>query len=189
MARQSVRDDRAALGLRSLPASHWKQFRDVRRPGRPDAKIDHVLVGPSGIHVIGYLPPTSDPTDPTVSACSDSASAVAAVLPARYRARVRAMACLRNEEPVAEEVGEVMVTSFMAVDHILRESPVVLSTSEVSEVSTRLGRTLEPYPVQDDQSGGRGPWPRRLLAAAAAVAVAVGAATLGPELVEVARVW
>ena len=150
----------------SLPESHWKQFHDVYRPGRTDAQIDHVLVGPSGAYVIQYGSSkqllSQDPqvvaSGPELDLCavsfaaattepSESALAVGGLLPARYRSRVRPVLCFREAEPVADLVGGVLVTSSMALEHILRSSPVVFSTSEVAELFTRLKAGLVQVPA------------------------------------------
>src|SRR3954452_1114585 len=38
--------------LGALSAEGWRVFHDVRWPGRAQANIDHVLVGPGGVFVI-----------------------------------------------------------------------------------------------------------------------------------------
>jgi len=150
----------------SLPESHWKQFYDVYRPGRSDAQIDHVLVGPSGAYVIQYgsskdllsqdpqvvaSGPELDLAAVSLAAAttepSESALAVGALLPARYRPRVRPVLCFREAEPVADLVGGVLVTSSMALEHILRSSPVVFSTSEVAELFSCLKSGLMQVPA------------------------------------------
>jgi hypothetical protein len=189
MAADSVRRVRAGTGIEGLPDSHWKQFRDVRRPDRPDTKVDHVLVGPSGIHVICYLAPESTADDVVVQSSAEAARAVGALLPERYRLRVRAMVCFRNEEPVAESVDGVTITSLLALEHILHALPVVLSTCEVSETGARLERRLEPFPLDPGTAPNGHRLRRRLVALAAAAAVVAGGVVLGPELVESIRVW
>jgi len=139
----------------SLPESHWKQFHNVWWPGRSDAQIDHVLVGPSGAYVIQYrssqhlLPPglLSQAIESATTEPSDSALAVGALLPTRYRPRVKPVLCFREAEPVADQVGGVLVTSSMALEHILRSSPVVFSTSEVAEVFNCLKSRLVQVPA------------------------------------------
>ena len=130
MARKSVGSPLVRPRL-SLPESHWKQLYDVYRPGRSDAQIDHVLVGPSSAYVIQYavFDHVEASFEAAVSEPSESALAVGALLPARYRPRVRPVLCFREAEPVADLVGGVLVTSSMALEHILRSSPVVFSTS------------------------------------------------------------
>ena len=162
MARESARSPRAAT-MPSLPASHWKQFHDVRRPGRPDARIDHVLVGPSGVYVIQYRSPAADDAavapgwslETEVAETSEAADAVGGLLSARYRSRVRAVLCFREDEPMADQVGGTMVTSFLSLEHIVRASPLVLSTCEVAEVAGSLTAGLEPIPDAPARPGRR----------------------------------
>ena len=160
MARKSGGSPRAATGL-SLPESHWKQFYDVCWPGRSDAQVDHVLVGPSGVYVVQYqsseghqvtapglvLHHAEASLEAAVTEPSESAQAVGALLPSRYRSRVRPVLCFREAEPVADLVGGVLVTSSMALEHILRSSPVVFSTSEVAELFACLKARLEQVPA------------------------------------------
>jgi hypothetical protein len=189
MATVSARKIRTVTRVEGLPDSHWKQFRDVRQPGRPDTKLDHVLVGPSGIHVIGYLSPTHPADEVAVGPLAEAARAVGDVLPERYRSRVDALVCFRNEEPMAEAVDGVTVTSFRALQHILRGSPVVLSTCEVTEIAGRLAARLQPFPVAPVVPRKRRTLLHAALAGAAAAALAVGAVLAGPEIVEAARLW
>lgn len=198
MARGSVRGQRSLATL-ALPESHWKQLHGVRRPGRPDARIDHVLVGPSGVYAIKYwssdagqiIPHSTLVHDGAVDAVTtevlEAACAVGNLLPSRYRSRTRPVLCLRDDEPLADLGGEVMFTSLIALEHILRSSPVVLSTSEVAEVFARLRSRLETFPVLP--AAPRRTWSRRrrltawLAAAAAMGGVVGGAVALVPELV------
>lgn len=41
-----------AAALADLDPKVWTVLRDVARPGRPKANIDHVAVGPAGAFVI-----------------------------------------------------------------------------------------------------------------------------------------
>ncbi len=184
MARESVRNVRAGTGIDDLPASHWKQLHDVWQPGRPDTRVQHVLVGPSGIHVIDYLLQSATAADAATQTCADKARTIGELLPDRYRSRVRAVVCIRNQEPVAESMDGVTVTSLLALEHILRESPVVLSTCEVTEIGLRLQGRLQPFPVAPADPRGSWSLRRRIVAWVAAAAVVAGAVVVGPELVE-----
>jgi len=178
MARKSAGRSRAATGL-SLPESHWKQFYDVYRPGGSDAQIDHVLVGPSGVYVIAYqsskahhqvldagqvLHLAEASLEAAVGEPSESAHAVSALLPSRYRARVRPVLCFREAEPVADLVGGVLVTSSMALEHIARSSPVVFSTCEVAELFTCLQAGLAQVPPLPARPRRWWPFGRRITA-------------------------
>ncbi len=180
----------------SLPESHWKQFRNVRWPGRSDAQIDHVLVGPSGVYVIHY--PPSEPQvrddggawcEPEVAQSSEAARAVAGLLLPRYQATVRPLVCFLSDDALADVVDGVTITSRLALEHILRSSPVVLSTCEVAEVSGILNGRLEPVPLVAPESSARGGLRRRMLAGVAAAAVVGVGAAFGPEFAEISRAW
>ena len=130
-----------------------------------------MLVCPSGVHVVTSVPRagTPRPGDQVVVHARAAAEVVAALLPARYRDRVRPVLRRTDEEQVVDLVEDVLVASVTPLEHILRASAVVLSTSEVNEVAHRLGAALEPFPVpvEPARRGRR----RALFAAAAGVAV------------------
>jgi len=184
--------------LGRLGGGHWRHLCDVRLRTQPTRSIEHVLVGPSGIHVIGYAAPGA--VDPARAAsvaaaclpCAAAAGSVGALLPRRYGDVVRPVVCLRSDDPVAERVDEVLVTSYRAIEHIVRESPRVLSTSEVGELAFRLGVLLEPNPSPTPMPDASRTPRRRALAwavgAAVTAAAAVGAVLVGPDLAQV-RVW
>lgn len=179
MAREAVREQRRPGDLARLAEIRWRHVRDVRRPDRPEEKVDHVSIGPSGIHVIGYR--THEPVEAGDAVLRDrreAARAVAALLPERYRSRTLPVLCFHEEVPVSTTLDEVLVTSAMTYDHVRRSSPVVLSTSEVNEVAGLLEARLEPYPVVPVQARRRPLWRRPALVAAALLTVAGGAGGL-----------
>jgi hypothetical protein len=94
-----------------------------------------------------------------VTAAGAAAEVVAALLPPRYRGRVRAVLCRTDDAPVAQDVDGVLVTTLDTLKHVVSFSPVVLSTSEVNEIALRLSSHLEPCPVVPTQRGRR--WRRR----------------------------
>lgn len=166
-----------------------REFRDVRHPGQPDLHVEWVRVCPSGIHVVTSL--TGDdapqPASPEALRARAAAEAVASLLPPRYRGRVRAILCRTDGAEVADLVGEVLVTSSVPLEHILRSSPVVLSTSEINEVGMRLGARLEPFPVPQVRERRRRGWWRAVLALGALGAA--GAATVAQDLVPLVLPW
>ncbi|HZJ07110.1 MAG TPA: hypothetical protein VFD59_16790 [Nocardioidaceae bacterium] len=155
-----VRSPRRAVGtpdLRVDLAPRRREFGNVRRPGRPEEKIDQVLVRPSGIHVVVHG--SNGTADIAVDACLESAAAVGGLLPARYRGRVRPVLQCHHNEPVATLVrGVTVVTSTTTLEHIVRALPGVLSTSEVSEIAARLDARLEAAPAQAAQRRSRWGW-------------------------------
>lgn len=197
MTRARVRQPRPTTTLEALPATYWSQMRRVRWPGRPDMLIDHVLVGPSGIYVIRYLPSEPDTPGATTghgrqrlhdlgaAACTEYADVINDLLPPRYRDRVRPVLCLRGDDERAEEVGGVLVASQSTFEHIVCSSPPVLSTSEVSQAYSSLRASLEQVPPAPDTSRRRLKVALRVAAASVAVAAAsVAVLVLGPETIE-----
>src|SRR4051794_41248202 len=74
--------------LEPFPATHWTVWDPVRWPGREDDRIDEVVVGPSGVHVILHRCDDSGGIAGGVEAVAAAAS-VAAFLPAREPPAVR----------------------------------------------------------------------------------------------------
>src|SRR5687767_12283815 len=93
MARELARRGSAGRRVEQLPATYWTLMQGVRWPGRPDRRIDEVLVGPSGVHVVlhrpGPLPLTSAAADrgeghdleEAADRAAAAAGAVAALVP------------------------------------------------------------------------------------------------------------
>lgn len=182
---------RASAELVRLAELRRREFHDVRRPGRPDLWVD-VLVCPSGVHVVTAATAGRVASNPaTVTACREAAGAVAELLPPRYREKVRPVLRVVGDVAVADLTGDVIVTSETTLDHILRSSPVVLSTSEVNAVAARLEAQLEPYHVVPAAQRGR--WRRRVLLLAAGLTAAAAAAAsvvaLVPGLPELPPRW
>jgi hypothetical protein len=148
-----------------------RQFVDVRHPGRPELRVERLLVSPSGIHVVTSRDSASEAHLDTARA---AAQVVADLLPVRYRARVQAVLCRTDGVELADLVAGVLVTSPATLEHIVRSTPVTLSTSEVTEVALRLDARLEPFPV--DPSGTGRPRRRRLVVLAAVVSALAAAA-------------
>lgn len=179
----AVRHPRRTARRVDLVERRRREFRDVRHPLMPDLHVERVLICPSGIHVVTSLPigigaslgsggPVADPA--FVAAGQAAADVVAALLPQRYRGRVRPVLCRVDEVAMAELVGGVLVTSAGTLEHIVSSSPVVLSTSEVNDVALRLDARLEPFPITHVQK--RRPWRRYgLVAGLVATVSAAGA--------------
>jgi hypothetical protein len=190
MAMGAVRETRRTTRRRDPAGRSRREFRDVRHPLRPDLRVERVLVCPSGIHVVTALaaddPAATDPPadEQATARAHAAADVVAALLPQRYRARVRPVLCRVDDVAMAELVDDVLVTSASTLEHIVASSPVVLSTSEVDDVARRLDARLEPYPVVHVQKRPRRRRAHSVLAvglaaaSAAAVVVAHGAGVL-----------
>ena len=185
MPRGRVMEGRSVSAHAGAAARSVRELHDVRHPRHPELRVDRVRVCPSGVHVI-TAPASADcaaSQDEVVALARTAGLVVAQLLPPRYRDRVRPVVCRTDGAEVADLVDDVLVTSTATLDHILRSSPVVLSTSEVRDVGLRLGACLEPFPRATAPGPGRPAWRRALLAvAAAAVAGVVGVSALGQGL-------
>ena len=79
----------------------------------------------------------------------------------------------------------MLVASLGALEHIVRSSPTVLSTSEVGQAYAFLRATLVDIPPEVDTSGRRLRTVLRVVAASVAVAAtSVGVLLLGPDALE-----
>lgn len=148
-----------------LPAAYWMQLEHVRAPDSPD-RIDLVVVGPSGVHVVTDRPLPSDGaagSDADLAATADraaaSAAAVADLLPARYRHAVAPAVRLRGDTESATDVGGVLAASPDVLRHVWRHQPGVLSTSEATLLERLLRHCLEPFPMGPSPRSGS--WWRR----------------------------
>lgn len=149
MTRVSARQTVQAAAF-ALPETHWKQLRDVRCPQQPGTRVDHVVVGPSGVTVIIYHRAAAvDELLPHHTA-REAAELLRSVLPERYRGTVRPALCILDHSPVAESLEGVLVTSLTAIERIVRASPLQLSTSEVADAYGRIAARLEPTPSPAD---------------------------------------
>jgi hypothetical protein len=182
MAAERMQPESPVLSATPLPASHWTVFDAVRWPGRPEERIDEVVVGPSGVHVLLHHREAAGTTVPTgaiarAHAAAEAAEAVARLLPGRYRPVLRPAICLCDTTDLAEVVDGVRLASRDPLRFALRHQPRVLSTSEVAEISRRLQLALTPYPAEPTPPAVRSL--RRLwLRSAAAALTAAAAATL-----------
>lgn len=184
-ARHSPRRVDRGLASAHLSRRSRREFKDVRHPQRPEVRIERVTVCPAGVHVVTALLPDagggSIASPATIAASHAAADLVAALLPPRYRDRVRPVLCSTDEVARAELVGDVLVTSPSTLEHILVSAPPVLSTSEVNDVGLRLDARLEPFPLPGPPRRRR--WRRRhtLVTTLAAACSAVAAAVLAQE--------
>ena len=180
-----VRESHRAARRSDLAERRKREFRNVRHPWKPELHVERVLICPSGVHVVTSLQAEEDPSTDAVLASRvlahsrAAADVVSALLPQRYRGRVRPVLCSTDDVAMAELVDGVLLTSPTTLEHIVRSSPVVLSTSEINEVAVRLEARLEPFPLPAPKKPGR--WNRRR---AAFAGLAAAAATAGLVLAE-----
>jgi len=167
-----------------LSAPYWTQLTGMRVPnGR--GRIDRVVVGPSGVHVVIERPALPHPSstvgedDPALAEAAQSAvvaaAAVADLLPPRYRHLVTSEVSLVGLTEAAIDAGVVLAATPDVLRHVWRHRPRVVSTSEAAVIVGQLRDRLEPYPAEPTvrrESWWRR-WPRRpVVAGAASVVVA-----------------
>lgn len=168
MSRSLTRRAAPVRPIQALSTAYWTQLTNVRTPGRDD-RIDLVLVGPSGVHVVTDRPgqPTPSATaadapadlDEAAGRAAEAAVAVADLLPDRYRHAVTSAVCLPGASEVGVSVGLVLAASPDVLQHTWRHQPRLLSTSEAATLATLLQARLQPCPVEAVTA--RGPWWRR----------------------------
>lgn len=165
MTRELRRRAASTAPTEPLSSSYWTQLTHVRVPGS-DERIDLVLVGPSGVHVVTDRPgqPTADghgtpDLDAAARLAADAAVAVAGLLPERYRNVVSSAVCLPGATEVGVSVGLVLAASPDVLRHTWRHQPRLLSTSEAAALARLLQARLLPCPVPVPPRTGR--WWRR----------------------------
>lgn len=140
--------------LRQLIPHGWFLLTDVNWPGRPAARLDHVLVGPGGVVVVDAKTWTGEVSvsagvlwqgrfarTQSVEGALAQCAAVAAVLAAPHRRFVRPLICL------TEQAGVFGITnSDVAVAGVDRVVAAVLSLPDVLDQQTVAG--LHAYVLQ-----------------------------------------
>ncbi len=145
----------AARVLGTLPFDEWRVFHHVRRPGRRMLRLDHVVVGPSGVFVIddqawdgditierGVLRQDGRRRDRFSAAVADAAVAVRALLPHIEKPAIHPVLCLNRDEPVFGWSGSVMICSTANLASFLLSRPKWHTESEAREIATTLSRSL-----------------------------------------------
>ena len=125
--------------LRRLPDG-WVVFDDLAWPGRTEARIAHLVIGPGGAFVVdvqawagdvevrdGVLTEDGEPREQAVDLAARAAIAVQGLVPTRCRP----VLCLDRDEPVAGWAREVMICSTVDVVPMLRSLPRVLDPDDV----------------------------------------------------------
>ena len=129
----------------------WTALHDVHWPGRPQANIDHIAVGPGGVVIIDAKNWTGDVkvTNGTLrqngysrsretSAAADAAAAVASLLEPRHRMSARAVICLVAHDVDATRVEATDVVGRGALTEYLVDMPQRLSAYDVADIARYL---------------------------------------------------
>ena len=146
----------AAERLAVLGSHGWFLLHDVHWPGRPLARLEHVLVGPGGVVVVsvknwsghvdvvdGALLQNGHDRFPAVETALAQAAAVAAVLPAPWRRLVRSLICLTAQPELRGTTGSgIEVRGIDCIPEAVTGLPDVLDAPSVLRLYAQLGQLL-----------------------------------------------
>ena len=157
-----------ARALDQLAADGYARIDDCRWPGRSQANIDHVLVGPAGLFVVdaknwsgrveirdGVLRQNGYRRTREADASAEAARAVAGLLPMGV-ARVEGVLCLCGEAqpPPTQLPPSASVVSVAQICDWIRRQPALLTPAAVAAVHGELLRRLEPASRTAAESAG-----------------------------------
>lgn len=142
--------------LDRLSARGWLLLNDVRWPGKQQAVLDHVLVGPGGVVVVddqdwtgevsvvaGVLWQGRFARTQSVERALAQCAAVASILAPPFRRSVRPLICIARQPDLfgITDSDVAVAGADRAVDAILA-LPAVLNPQTVTDLYTYLGREL-----------------------------------------------
>lgn len=142
--------------LAQLGPFGWFLLHDVHWPGRPLARLEHVLVGPGGVVVVtaktwsgrvdvvdGAIRQNGHDRFPAVETALAQAAAVAAVLPAPWRRLVRSLICLTAQPELRGTTGSgIEVRGIDGIAAAVADLPDVLDAPSVLQLYAQLGQLL-----------------------------------------------
>lgn len=161
---------KVAAALEPLSQFGWTALHDVHWPGRPQANIDHIAIGPGGIVVIDAKNWSGSVTtggralrqngysrEREVEGVAQATAAVTALLDPTYRATTRAVLCLaaHDQEPTTLGPG-VTVVGRLQLAAWLATLPARLTPFDVADIGRLLGSELA-QPPRPKRSHGRAP--------------------------------
>ena len=159
-----------AAKLGELVPRGWFVLHDVHWPGRPLARLDHVLVGPGGVIVIGakswaghvevtegVLRHNGYAQHPAVEVALGQAAAVAALLPPSRRRFVRSLICIAGQAGLSGTTASgIDMHGIDSVVAAVAGMPDVLDSQAVVELYAQLGRLLtQPQVPEATGLGGQ----------------------------------
>ncbi len=146
-----------AASLAYLERYGWTTLHDVRWPGRKQANIDHIAIGPGGIVVIdaknwsgrvaianGSLRQNGYSRASSAEGAAQAAAAVTALLAPQHRTAVRAVLCLAAQDQQPVPVQGVDVLGRWQLPEYLLALPVRLTPYDVADLGRFLGAELDP---------------------------------------------
>ena len=137
----------------------WTALHDVRWPGRPQANIDHIAVGPGGVVIVdaknwsgtvtvrdGVLRQNGYQRGRETEAVAQAAAAVTTLLAPQHRTATRAVLCLASHDQAVQSVPGVDVVGRWQLPEHLITLPPRLTVFEVAEIATYLRAQLDKAP-------------------------------------------
>ncbi|MET1059994.1 MAG: nuclease-related domain-containing protein [Nocardioides sp.] len=159
-----------ARALTELPAG-WTVLHDMVWPGRRGARIDHVVIGPSGIYVISsqawsgtvsveddVLREDGRPRERAVASAAEAALQVGQM--SSRLAITQPMICFATAESVNGRSREVVVCSTGTLVDVLISRPQVLNAGQVRQVA---GEVQEQFRAAEAAAGPVIPGQRRAI--------------------------
>ncbi|HET6166517.1 MAG TPA: NERD domain-containing protein [Marmoricola sp.] len=145
-------------GLDLLRVLGWLVLHDAAVPGDPEARIDHVLAGPTGVYVVNTVSWSgaiamrdavltvggtnrSEALD-EVAAAADSVREVLGGLP------VAPMLCFERLEPVTGVVADVALCASENILDLLTNQPDILDPTAFAKASKSLASFCRPAPAR-----------------------------------------
>ena len=149
-----------AATLETLAPYGWTALHDLHWPGRPQANIDHIAIGPGGVAVIdaknwsghvaveaGTLRQNGYRRDREVEGAAQAAQAVAALFQPQHRSSVYAIICLASQEQTPTECPPgVVVAGRLQLAQLLLSLPTHFTPYDVADIGRHLGRKLGEEP-------------------------------------------
>ena len=146
--------------LGELVPRGWRVLHNVPWPGRPNAWLDHVLVGPGGVVVVddknwaglvsvssGVLWQGRYARNQSVESALAQCAAVASVLAPQYRRLVRPLICMSGQPDLfGVTSSDVAVSGTGRMVGAVESLPTELGEDEVVELHAYLGRQLQSGP-------------------------------------------
>lgn len=141
-----------AAALEPLAQFGWTTLHDVHWPGRPQANIDHIAVGPGGVVIVdaknwtgavtlhnGALRQNGYAREREVEGVAQATAAVTVLLAPEHRASTRAVICLagQDQDPVTVGPG-VTVVGRLQLAAWLATLPARLSPYDVADLGRHL---------------------------------------------------
>ena len=165
-----------ALVLRELEYDGWTVLHDVRRPGRRQSNVDHVVIGNGQVYVInteiwtgsvtvtgGVLRQNGRARQKAVTGVAEMAKSIASLAPMLPPSTVHPVLCFVREDWVSERFGDVLVCSTMNLVATLRNEqqevrgPAYLHNDLIRQLEDALksqsaSAEPEPEPVREPKA-------------------------------------